>query len=93
MSLPVIFRACAIIDIDEAYRWYEQKQPRLGVSFMAELGEAEALIRDNPEMFRKVRGEVRRAMLHKFPYGVFYITRPEFVSVVAVMHHARNPRH
>jgi plasmid stabilization system protein ParE len=60
---------------------------------MAELSEAEALIGENPELFRKVRGEARRVMLHKFPFGVFYIARSEFVSVVAVMHHARDPRH
>jgi plasmid stabilization system protein ParE len=71
VSLLVIFRSSALIDINEAYRWYEQQRPGLGASFMAELGEAEALIGDNPELFRKVRREVRRAMLHKFRYGVF----------------------
>ncbi|MDN5844387.1 MAG: type II toxin-antitoxin system RelE/ParE family toxin [Alcaligenaceae bacterium] len=93
MSLPVLFRAAALIDINEAYHWYEEKQKGLGAAFMAELGDAEALIGDNPELFRKVHGEVRRAILHKFPYGVFYVARPESVSVVAVMRHARNPKH
>lgn len=60
---------------------------------MAEIGEAETLIEDNPELFGKIRGEVRRVILHKFPYGVFYIVRPELISVIAVMHHARDPKH
>jgi plasmid stabilization system protein ParE len=93
VSLPVIFRAPALIDIDEAYHWYEEQQSGLGDSFMAELGEVETLLGANPELFRKIQGEVRRAILHKFPYGVFYIVRPKFVSVIAVMRHAREPKH
>lgn len=59
---------------------------------MAELGKVEALLGDNAMMFGRIRGEVRRAILDKFPYGVFYLARPEFVSIIAVLHQARNPR-
>jgi plasmid stabilization system protein ParE len=92
VSLPVNFSSSALTDIDEAYRWYEQQQPGLGATFMAELGEVEGLIGAHPALFGKVRGEVRRAILHKFPYGIFYIVRSEFISVIAVMHHARHPK-
>lgn len=92
MSCRVIFRSSALTDIDDAYQWYEQQQPGLGDSFMAELGKVEALLGDNAMMFGRIRGEVRRAILDKFPYGVFYIARSEFVSIIAVLHQARNPR-
>lgn len=88
-----IFRARALTDIDEAYRWYEEKQLGLGTSFMVAIEHATSLVEDNPEQFPHVRGRVRRVLLRKFPYGLFYIVRPEFVSVIAVMHHARDPRH
>ena len=58
---------------------------------MAELGKMEASLGDNPMMFGRIRGEVCRAILDKFRYGVFYIPRPEFVSI-AVLHQARNPK-
>ena len=60
---------------------------------MAELGKIEVLVGHNPELFQRVRGQVRRAMMHKFPYGFFYVAHPEFVSVIAVLHHARDPKH
>ena len=50
-------------------------------------------VNQNPEQYQRVRGQIRRALLHKFPYGVFYVARPEFSSVIAVLHHARDPKH
>jgi len=91
MGLPVIFRTSALADIEGAYHWYEEKQPGLGSSFMAELGKSEELVSSNPRLFAPVRGDVRRAILHKFPYGLFYIVQPEFISVIAVLDHARHP--
>ena len=93
MTRRVIFRARALADINDAYGWYEEQRYGLGANFMAELEDVEARIGQNPELFQRVRGLVRRAMLHKFPYGVFYLAKPEFVSVIAVMHHARDPKH
>lgn len=92
MTVAVIFRSAALADIQQAYEWYESKRPGLGASFMAELGTTQSLIGTNPELFGKLRGDVRRAMLHRFPYAVFYVARSELVSVIAVMHHARNPK-
>ncbi|HET8899736.1 MAG TPA: type II toxin-antitoxin system RelE/ParE family toxin [Rhodanobacteraceae bacterium] len=91
MSVPVIFRAAAQQDIAEACRWHEARQPKLGAAFIDEIGKVEQLISTNPELFASVRGQVRRAIMHRFPYAVFYVVRPEFVSVVAVLHHARHP--
>ena len=34
---------------------------------------------------------VRRALIHRFPYCVFYIVIERKISVLAVMHAARNP--
>lgn len=92
MSRPVIFRSAAQRDIADACQWYEARQPGLGAAFLDEIGKVEQLISADPELFAAVRGEVRRAILHRFPYAVFYVVRPEFVSVVAVLHHARHPR-
>lgn len=92
MKQSVIFRSSAQQDVADAYRWYEEQQPGLGATFLESLEKAEELISSNPELFGKVRGEVRRAILKKFPYGIFYVVRPDFISVIAVLHHARDPK-
>jgi len=37
-------------------------------------------------------GRVRRARLHRFPYGVYYTIREDFIDVLAVYHGRRRPR-
>lgn len=92
MSRPVIFRSAAQEDIVAAYRWYEARQPHLGAAFLDEIDKVEQLVSSDPELFNVIRGDVRRAILHRFPYAVFYVVRPEWISVVAVLHHARHPK-
>ena len=93
MSVPVIFHDSAIVDADEAFRWYQKKRPGLGESFIVELDKMEVQISDNPELYPRVYGNVHRAILHKFPFSIFYVIQPEFVNVIAVMHHSRDQQH
>ncbi len=43
-------------------------------------------------MFAHVHGEVRRAMVPRFPYAVFYRIEPKQVLVLAVLDTARDPK-
>ena len=43
-------------------------------------------------MFASVHGEVRRALVSRFPYGIFYRVESKRVVVLAVLHTARDPK-
>ena len=45
----------------------------LGVEFLDELVRIEGHLRANPALYQRVDGEVRRAVLRRFPYGLFYV--------------------
>jgi toxin ParE1/3/4 len=45
-----------------------------------------------PTMFRAVHGRTRRALLRRFPYGVFFVETRDEVVVLAVVHSGRHPR-
>lgn len=45
-----------------------------------------------PFLYAEVITGVRRALLPRFPYGVFYAIRSDLVHVLAVIHNARNLR-
>lgn len=45
-----------------------------------------------PETFLLVYRNLRRALLRRFPYGVFFAARPDLISAVACMHAHRDPR-
>ncbi len=72
--------------------WYEQQRPGLGTEFAAACRSALAVIRDRPQVFRLVHGDVRRVLLRRFPYAIFYRYREAELLVVAVMHERRDPR-
>lgn len=90
--MRLLVRAAAEADILEAARWYEQRSPGLGGEFLRAVDVALAEIARGPERYPLVHGEARRALLRHFPYGVFFVATPEFVSVVACVHARRDPR-
>ncbi|MSP39496.1 MAG: type II toxin-antitoxin system RelE/ParE family toxin [Deltaproteobacteria bacterium] len=44
------------------------------------------------EMFACVHGEVRRAIVSRFPFAVFYLVEPSRVVILRVLHTSRDPR-
>ncbi len=79
MDLPLLIRFEAEEDIDEACRWYEDQQVGLGTEFIKVLEGAFAKIGTSPEMYPLVYRNVRRLLIPKFPYAIFYIVEPEAI--------------
>jgi plasmid stabilization system protein ParE len=92
MRRRLVVRREAQRDIREAASWYNDQQPDLGVRFLAELGDLLERIRQNPSQFPLVESEVRRGLLRRFPYSVYFVpNRGESVTVLGVLHQNRHP--
>lgn len=92
MSWQVVFEAAAQTDIAVAFEWYEQKSYGLGGDFLRVLAAAEEQLARNPELYPSARGRFRRILLRRFPYALhFEILNGSCVSVLACLHHRRNP--
>jgi hypothetical protein len=48
-------------------------------------------VADYPFMWPEVDVEVRRCLVHRFPYGVLYSIEPDGIFILAVMHLNRDP--
>lgn len=92
MALPLVFRKRVGKDLAGGYRWYEEQRAGLGEEFLAAVDASFDAIEEFPESFSSVRGIVRRAIVHRFPYAVFYHVEPKRVVILAVLHTARDPR-
>jgi toxin ParE1/3/4 len=75
-----------------AYEWYEKQLSGLGERFLIALDQQFALIQRSPRLYGEVLPGVRRALLSHFPYGVFFASKGELVSILAVVHTSRNPK-
>src|SRR5262245_7642572 len=78
-------------DLASALDSYEGQASGLGLEFLRAFEAALAMLRRYPEAAPRVRGAVRRAVLRRFPFGVFFDERDGTIRVLAVLHARRDP--
>jgi len=78
-------------DAEDAAAWYEARRSGLGIEFVFELDVALEQAAQSPEMYARQHGEVRRVLMRRFPYAVYFIWLDDSVEVLAVLHHRRVP--
>lgn len=82
----------AEFDLDEAYEWYKAQVNELGSEFIRVVDRNLALVQQNPLAYPIVFRNVRRKLLPRFPYGLFYIIENDIIFVLACFHVKRNPQ-
>jgi toxin ParE1/3/4 len=91
VSLQAYLRPEARADLAAAATWYEERRTGLGSEFLDEFLAAIEQIETSPNAFPLVDVDVRRALLRRFPYALFYSVEPTQVEVLAVMDCRRHP--
>jgi plasmid stabilization system protein ParE len=81
----------AVVDAEEAARWYAERSPTAATRFSVELDEAEAAIIERPEAWPAAGGGNRHYLLRRFPFSVVYRLEQSRVLIVAVAHGRRRP--
>lgn len=92
MKRALIIRPEAERDLAEAYGWYESQVPGLGSDFFLRIDASLSSIRRTPEMHPVVHRNVRRALIRRFPFGIFYLVEKDRIVVIAVLHARRDPQ-
>lgn len=89
--MKIVLRRRAKRDLVEARQWYDERRVGLGDALLEEVDESLDVVRRHPESHPRVDERVRKATLHRFPYGIFYVIESDTIRVIAILHHARNP--
>jgi len=87
----VIFSDEARLEALDSFHWYEERRRGLGGVFKAELDAAIRRVSEEPLAFPVYYRDLRRVLVGRFPYAVYYRTYPDLVVIVAVFHGRRNP--
>ena len=90
-SGEVRIAASAAFEMDAAFDWYEKRQPGLGTEFLRSCEAAFSAIGRAPRLHRVIRNGIRRALLRRFPFGVFFAEEKDTVVILAVVHVRRSP--
>lgn len=90
--IAVSFEPEAAEDLQAAYDWYEERRAGLGHRFLDAVENAVTRISAEPRAFPVRHRGLRRVLVERFPYALYYRVYPAQVAVVAVFHGRRSPR-
>lgn len=91
MTALVSFRRAAQAELIEATEWYEARQSKLGVEFIDEIDRCVALAAEHPLLFGIAHNDIRRVVVNRFPYSIYYRPEAGRIVVLAVFHASRDP--
>ena len=92
MTPRLVLRPQAEAELLDARDWYEDQRPGLGGDFAAEIDRTLSGILQEPLAYPRVQAEVRRALVGRFPYAIYFRATPNEIVVLAVIHGRRHPR-
>jgi plasmid stabilization system protein ParE len=79
------------LDIAAAFDWYEQEQAGVGREFLDELRATYDRVAEGPLKYPSLRSGIRRALVRRFPYAVYFAVEGEMIVMLAVLHVSRDP--
>jgi plasmid stabilization system protein ParE len=92
VSFEVYVRPEAEKDLKNAAEWYERRSDGLGDKFLDEVQIVFETLLEHPEIYPLVHRNTHRAVMNRFPFGIFYRIKEETIVVLTVMHGSRHPR-
>ena len=87
----VIFTQAARTELIDAQDWYEREAAGLGRHFREAIDALTERLNTNPQQFPIVFKNVRRALLRRFPYALFFAVEGDALFVIACLHASRDP--
>lgn len=78
-------------ELTEAREWYSHQRADLDLEFMQCIHDALSRILENPYAFPIVYRTLRRAVVRRFPFAIFYEVLTSEIEVTAVFHSRRDP--
>ena len=92
MSYALSIQSEAIIDIQDAFEWYQTKREGLGFDLIEEIEAGFKNICDHPQYYTRINSDLRRYKINRFPYLIVYEIEKDSVIINAVRHSSRKPK-
>ncbi len=89
--MKIVFSQMAQIELEETVLYYESEKEGLGEIFKTIVIEAMDKLEIFPELYMKISPNVRRVVLSKFPYNIFYNYKEEVITIISIAHQHKKP--
>jgi toxin ParE1/3/4 len=91
LTFSVRIRRAAERDLAQAQLWYETQQRGLGAEFYAEVSLIIDRLAETPLVYQIIYRDIRRAIVRRFPYLIWYRVLGDIVTVLACTHVRQGP--
>jgi plasmid stabilization system protein ParE len=78
---PPEFHRLAEQELNESAQFYDLEDPGLGSAFLQEIARCLQSIEAHPMAGALVRGDVRRRLIHRFPFALLYRITPDGIRI------------
>ena len=88
----VSFHSDALVEINKSALYLNEQSPDMGNNFLDELEKSVKLISRFPDTWACVRGNIRRLIITRYNYNIFYrIVSDGSVQIISVEHGRKEP--
>ena len=91
--MKILFSKFAKNELDDAVSFYETELAGLGILFKKEIRSSILRIKEHPKAWSIEKGDVRKALLHRFPYKILYSIEKDHIVILAIAHQHRKPNY
>ncbi|MBU0479617.1 MAG: type II toxin-antitoxin system RelE/ParE family toxin [Proteobacteria bacterium] len=86
------FHPEALQEYSAATRYYAEILPSLAVNFVSQIENGINQILLHPQAWQPLEEDVRRCLVKRFPFGIYYtIEEDDVILIQAIMHLSRAP--
>lgn len=78
-------------ELEKARLWYDEHAPGLRKEFLDEIARAVSTIQKAPDAWPVYSNNVRRFLVHRFPFAILYRYSDSTIQIIAAMHQRRKP--
>ena len=91
--MKYVFHPEALTEYALAVEFYAERDVEVAQAFIDAVEDAIFRIVQSPTRWPVIDEDIRRCLVHKFPYGILYTLEEDFISIAAVMHCSREPNY
>jgi toxin ParE1/3/4 len=92
VTLRIVIEYPAKADLAAAVSWYKQIQKGLEADFRLCVRASLHRMARHPESYPVVGRKLRRALIDRFPFAIFYLLDGDILRVFGVLHTRLSPR-
>ncbi len=85
------FSSEAEADFDNSYKYYAIESQKVADNFYKQINRSLITISANPQGFQRVFKNIRKYVIKKFPFIIYYRTENTTIQIIAIFHTSRNP--